>query len=177
MRRKIFLALYYGFANYLPDSYNPILGGVANKIRIFCVKRIFKKCGKISTINRHCYFGNGHDVEIGDYSGIGVGCVLPNNIKIGRYVMMGPELYCLNASHRFDDIETPMCFQGREDAGSAGRIIIEDDVWIGAKVIITRRRHIGKGAILAAGAVVTKDVADYDIVGGNPAKVIRSRKY
>lgn len=177
MRRKIFLALFYGFANHLPNSYSPIWGGVANKIRFFCVKRIFKKCGNISTINRHCYFGNGHDVEIGDYSGIGVGCVLPNNIKIGRYVMMGPELYCLNASHRFDDIETPMCFQGREDAGSAGRIIIEDDVWIGAKVIITRRRHIGKGAILAAGAVVTKDVADYDIVGGNPAKVIRSRKY
>ena len=55
-------------------------------------------------------------------------------------------------------------------------ILIEDDVWIGARVIISKRRHIGKGSILAAGAVVTKDVPEYAIVGGNPAKVIKMRK-
>lgn len=176
MKKKFFLALFYGFANHLPDSYSPIVGGVFNRFRIYCVKRIFKYCGKISNVNRHCYFGDGHNVEIGDYSGIGAGCILPNNIKIGRYVMMGPELYCLSVSHRFDDTSKPMCFQGREEESSVGRIVIEDDVWIGAKVIVTRRRHIGKGCILAAGSVVTKDVDDYDIVGGNPAKVIRNRK-
>lgn len=176
MIKHIFLAFFYGFANHLPDSYSPILGRVSNKIRIFCCKKIFKKCGKITTVNRNVYFGNGMNIEIGDYSGIGADCVLPNNIKIGSYVMMGPQLYCLSASHRYDDIEKPMCLQGREDNDSVERIIIEDDVWIGAKVIITRRKHIGKGCILAAGAVVTKDVADFDIVGGNPAKVIRNRK-
>ena len=51
-----------------------------------------------------------------------------------------------------------------------------DDVWIGANVIISKRRHIGTGSILAAGAVVTHDVPDYAIVGGNPANVIRMRK-
>lgn len=55
-------------------------------------------------------------------------------------------------------------------------IVIGDDVWIGANVIISKRRHIGTGSILAAGAVVTHDVPDYAIVGGNPANVIRMRK-
>ena len=69
-----------------------------------------------------------------------------------------------------------MCFQGHVEKPKDSNITIEDDVWIGARVIISKRRHIGKGSILAAGAVVTHDVPDYAVVGGNPAKVIRMRK-
>lgn len=69
-----------------------------------------------------------------------------------------------------------MCFQSHVEKPKDSYITIEDDVWIGARVIISKRRHIGKGAILAAGAVVTHDVPDYAIVGGNPAKVIKMRK-
>ena len=176
MKKKIFLALFYGVANHLPNSYQMFVGKVSNRFRVFCVKRIFKKCGKITTVNRNVYFGNGSEIEIGDYSGIGANCVLPNDIKIGKYVMMGPDLYCLSFSHHISEIEKPMCFQGKEDKGVESSIVINDDVWIGARVIITKRRHIGKGSVLAAGAVVTKDVPDYAIVGGNPAKVIRNRK-
>ena len=68
--RNIYLLLYYGFARYLPSSYAPVVGKPSNAIRIFLVKRIFKSCGKISTIDRLAYFGNGKDLEIGDYSGI-----------------------------------------------------------------------------------------------------------
>lgn len=177
MKKKFWLILFYGFANHLPDSYSPILGGVSNRIRIFLCKRIFRACGKkVSTINRHVYFGNGKDIEIGDYSGIGANCSIPNDIHIGKYVMMGPDLYCITFGHEVSDTNKPMCFQGHVEKPKDSYITIEDDVWIGARVIISKRRHIGKGAILAAGAVVTHDVPDYAIVGGNPAKVIRMRK-
>lgn len=90
-------------------------GQLWNEIRIFCCRRIFKYCGKVSTINRHAYFGNGRNVEIGDYSGIGENCVIPNNIIIGKYVMMAPKVYivpmvmCLVASI------SPCVFKAQQD--------------------------------------------------------------
>ena len=176
MRHIFWLALFYGFANKLPDSYTMILGGVSNKFRIWVCRHIFKKCGKVTTINRNVYFGNGKEIVIGDYSGIGANCSIPNDIHIGKYVMMGPDLYCITFGHEVSDTTKPMCFQGHVEKPKDSNILIEDDVWIGARVIISKRRHIGKGSILAAGAVVTKDVPEYAIVGGNPAKVIKMRK-
>lgn len=174
MKRVFFLILYYGFATHLPDSYAPILGKIANFIRIACVKRIVKKCGNISTINKGAYFGNGRDIEMGDYSGMGANCHLPNNIIIGKYVMMGPDVYVVsNAdSHEFSRTDIPMALQGKREFA---RTIIGDDCWIGARVMIMPGRKIGKGCVLAAGAVVTKNVEQYSVMGGNPAKKIKSR--
>ena len=107
--RIICLLFYYGFAQYLPDSYLPIVGKISNAIRIGLVKHIFKKCGKITTINRLAYFGSGRDIEIGDYSGIGAKCVIPKNTIIGKYVMMAPEVYIVKNNHIFSNISTPMC--------------------------------------------------------------------
>ena len=73
---RFWLALFYGFANKLPDSYALIGGGISNRFRIWVCRHIFKKCGKITSINRNVYFGNGKDIEIGDFSGIGANCVL-----------------------------------------------------------------------------------------------------
>lgn len=175
MIHKFWLMLFYGIANHLPDSYTMFWGRPSNKLRIMRCKHIFKKCGKVTTINRNIYFGNGKNVVIGDYSGIGSNCVLPNDIKIGKYVMMGPELYCLSYSHIIDNPDIPMCQQGGVRNSYSG-ICIENDVWIGGKVIITKGRHIGHHSILGAGAVVTKDVPDYAVVGGNPAKILKMRK-
>lgn len=66
-----------------------------------------------------------------------------------------------------------MCFQGYPTYDS--QTVIEDDCWIGARVIILPGRRIGKGSIIGAAAVVTKDVEPYNIVGGNPARVIKKR--
>lgn len=174
MIRYIFLALYYGFARWLPGSYLPIVGKISNNIRILCVKHIFKKCGQISTIDRGAYFGNGKDIEIGDFSGIGENCIVPNNIKIGKYVMMAPYVHILPNNHEFSNNNIPMCFQGYPS--KIVQTIIDDDVWIGTRCIFTPGKIIGKGAIIGAGSVVTRNVEEYSIVGGNPAKFIKSRK-
>ncbi len=173
MKKKFFLILYYGLAQYLPDSYSPFVGRLANAIRIFCVKRIFKKCGKVSAINRKVYFGTGKDIEIGDYSSIGRDSIIPKNTIIGKYVMMAPEVHIVSDNHSFSSTEMPMCFQGANK--NHPPTIIEDDCWIGVRVIMTPGRHIKRGSIIAAGAVLTKNFDEYSIAGGNPAKLIRSR--
>ena len=174
IRRKIFLALYYGFCQYLPNSYSTFGGDIWNACRIFCCRRIFKFCGKVSTINRRAYFGDGRNVEIGDFSGIGENCIIPNDIVIGKYVMMASDVHILSNNHLFVNTDTPMCLQGYSSPKS--NTVIEDDCWFGIRVIMTPGHRIGKGSILAAGAVVTKDVEPYSIVGGNPAKLIKKRK-
>lgn len=168
------LLAYYVFARYLPDSYTPIIGGLCNKIRVALCRHIFKYCGKVSTINRMAFFGNGSEVEIGDLSGIGAHCRLTNNIKIGNYVMMGPSLITFPDNHDYADTSKPMCLQGKH--GQKETITIGDDCWIGERVIINCGKHIGKGAVIAAGSVIVKDVNDYEVVGGNPARVIKKRK-
>ena len=170
----ICLSLYYGFARYLPSSYSPVVGAFANKIRVLCVRHIFRYCGKISTIDRMAYFGTGKDIEIGDYSGIGEDCVIPNNTIIGKYVMMAPKVHIVANNHYFSNTDKPMCFQGSPNNKPV--TVIEDDCWIGVRVIMTPGRHVKKGTIVAAGAVLTKDFDEYSIVGGNPAKLIRKRK-
>lgn len=109
---------------------------------------------------------------MGDYSGLGSNCFLPHNIKIGKYVMMGPEVYIANGNHRFSDLSQPMCFQGFDESKPT---IIEDDCWIGRRVIMTPGRRVASGSVIATGAVLTKDFDSYSIVGGTPAKLIRKR--
>jgi len=173
MIRVLFLILYYGFATYLPDSYSPVVGKISNSIRVFLCRRMFKKCGKKEIIiNRKAYFGTGKELEIDDFSSIGAETILPNNIVIGKYVMMAPHVQILTNNHCFDRVDVPICFQ---DYSPHQRIVIEDDCWIGQRALIMPNRNLKKGTIVAAGAVVTKDFEEYSIIGGNPAKLIRKR--
>ncbi|MBO5632958.1 MAG: hypothetical protein J5965_28200 [Aeriscardovia sp.] len=93
MKSTFALILYYGFAYWLPDSYLPYIGPLCNKIRILCVKGIFKHCGKIRTINRGVLFHNGSNVSIGDNSGIGANCDIPDDIQIGANVMISRNVF------------------------------------------------------------------------------------
>ncbi len=172
--RNLYLILYYGFAQYLPSSYSPFFGKISNAIRIFCCHRIFKYSGEVSNIDRKVYFGNGMNIEIGDYSSIGANSVIPNNTVIGKFVMMAPEVHIVANNHSFDETDIPMCFQG--SIKGLTPTIIKDDCWIGVRTIFTPGHTIGEGSIVAAGAVVTKDIEAYSIVGGNPARLIRKRK-
>jgi maltose O-acetyltransferase len=135
-------------------------------------RHLFAKCGKNVNVEHGADIGTGRHTEIGDNSGIGINCSVKRAI-IGRNVMMGPEVVFLNDNHNFSDPDKPLQEQGYI---SSEPIVVGDNTWIGTRVIVLPGRTIGKCAIIGAGAVVTKDVPDYAIVGGNPAKIIRMRK-
>lgn len=172
--RKLFLFLYYYFAYYLPATNGPGLGHRlrARKIRRFLCRRIFRVAGENINVEKSAFFGEGSKIEIGNNSGIGVDCWLQGEVIIGNNVMMGPEVLIFTQNHQFARIDIPMIKQGHM---SPRPVIIGDDVWIGARCILLPGVTIGKGAVLGAGAVVTKNVPDWAIVGGNPAKIIRYR--
>ena len=134
------------------------------------------------TIQHDCCLIN---VLIGDFSYIASGTQL-DLTQIGRFCSLGPQILGGCGGHPIDLVSTnPMffstftqsgitfatkdCFEDRED------ILIGHDVWIGARAFIKDGIKVGNGAVVAAGAVVVKDVPDYAIVGGTPAKIIRYR--
>ncbi|MFY0687748.1 MAG: acyltransferase [Cyclobacteriaceae bacterium] len=115
----------------------------------------------------------GDGLFVGDGSNIGpysyVGC--SGKISIGRNVMISPRVGLYAENHEFDSIDVPM----KEQGVSKEFIVIEDDCWIASNTIVLAGVTIGKGSVVAAGSVVTKDVPQYSIVAGNPAKVIKNR--
>lgn len=119
------------------------------------------------------FFGSGFDIHLGNRSGLGINCVVPSDTFIGDNVMMGPNCYILNRNHAFERLDIPMIDQGYTEKKQA---IIENDVWIGRNVTFTPGRHVKAHSIIAAGCVLCKDFPEYSIVGGNPSKLIRSRK-
>ena len=100
-------------------------------------------------------------------------------VEIGNYVSIGPHVtFLAGGEHRLDCVTTyPFLAYGlgEVEAISRGPIIVKDDVWIGLGAKILSGVTIGQGAVVAAGAVVTKDVPPYAVVGGVPAKLIRWR--
>mgnify|MGYP001159110111 FL=1 len=173
--KYFWLVLYYGFAYHLPATYSlGKIGLFSGHLHRFIFKRIAKKCGHHVNIERHAFFGKGFDIELGNYSDLGIDCHVPNNIKIGDYVMMGPKCYILpNDTHDISRLDIPMQQQGR--IIKPGRTVIGNDVWIGRQVLFTGGKHIGNHVVIGAGSVVCKDIEDYAVVGGNPIRIIRYR--
>ena len=93
-------------------------------------------------------------------------------IRIGNDVRIASHVMIIGADHRFDDPEKPIAKQGVVRRS----VVIEDDVWIAGRVNIIAGVTIGRGSVVAAGAVVTKDVPPYSVVAGVPARVIKMRK-
>ena len=113
------------------------------------------------------------DLKAAEYSYIGPECLVGPKVVLGRYVMLGPRVCVVGGDHRFDIPGVPIIFAGRPD--HVDETVFEDDSWCGCGVIVLQGVRIGRGAIVAAGAVVTKDVEPYSIVGGVPAKKIAER--
>lgn len=130
--------------------------------------------GKNSTIEDFSTVNNGvGDVIIGDRSRIGLGCVVIGPVKIGNDIMFAQNIVVSGLNHGYQDVNTPISLQPVETK----QIIIEDNVWIGANAVITAGVIIGKQSIVAAGSVVTKSVPPFTIVGGNPAKILKSYNF
>lgn len=170
LSKFICLVFYYGLAKHLPRTDNRYISW-PQKIRRFLAERIFDKCGSRLTLENGANFGTGANIEIGNYSGIGINASIRGPLKIGDNVMMGPDVIIMTSSHGHDRTDIPM----RKQGSIVKPVTIGNDVWIGARVVILPGVTIGDGSILAAGAVVTHDVPAYSIVGGVPAKVIKKR--
>ena len=149
------------------------------KKRAFCVLLAklrgarFKKIGKCFTCSARSVFKK-DSIEAGDYVFIGQDAYIYANVKIGDFVMIATNVAIVGGDHRIDVVGVPSRFTGR-DRMEERLTVIEDDVWIGHGCIIIAGVKIGRGAVIAAGSVVTKDVEPYAIVGGIPAKMIKYR--
>ncbi|BET69364.1 hypothetical protein ASA1KI_42820 [Opitutales bacterium ASA1] len=112
------------------------------------------------------------DLVAGEFTFVNSGCYISANVRLGRYVMFGPDVLIMGGDHRFDLAGVPAYFAGR---GEGAMTVIGDDVWVGARALIRCGVRIGTGAIVGMGAVVVKDVERYSIVVGNPARVVGVR--
>lgn len=167
-KTKIIFICYKLFASWLPISQRL---SFAKKWRTFFAKRIIKQCGENVNIERGAVFTP--ELSIGNNSGVGINCEVYGPVTIGNDVMMGPEVVVYTSNHRHDISNQPFCNQGHEEKKP---VIIGNNVWIGRRVMIMPGVKIGNNVVLAAGAIVTKDVPDSVIVGGNPARVLRDRR-
>ena len=112
------------------------------------------------------------DLVAHEYSFINIRCIVGPRVTLGRYVMLAPEVVIVGGDHRIDVPGTPILFSGRPPLPETH---LGDDAWIGFRAIIMAGVRIGRGAIVAAGAVVTKDVPAYEIHAGVPARKIGER--
>lgn len=112
------------------------------------------------------------DLRLGEYAFVGPRCELDPGVEIGRYSMLAPHVAIVGDDHVADVPGVPIQFSGRPPQT---RTVIQDDVWVGYGAVVMRGITIGRGAIVAAHAVVTKDVAPYAVVAGVPARSIGER--
>lgn len=126
--------------------------------------------GKKSVIEDFSTINNGvGNVIIGDQTIIGMGNVIIGPVTIGNEVMLAQHIVISALNHGFEDVT----ISPRRQKETVKPIVIGDDVWIGANAVITAGVTLGKHCIIGAGSVVTKDIPEFSVAVGNPAKVIK----
>lgn len=135
------------YRNIIIDDYSYIGDNVEFRCHSSVAIRIGKKC----TVNKNS--------------------ILIGKVDIGDDVMIAPDCNIIGASHNFSESKTLIREQGIERKG----VVIENNVWLGAKVIVLDGVSIGTGSVIGAGSVVTKSIPSYSIAVGNPCKVVKRR--
>jgi len=126
--------------------------------------------GERSVIEDFATINNGvGDVIIGSDSMIGLGCTIIGPVSIGNSVILAQNVVVSGLNHNYQDITLPISKQGV----FTDSITIDHEAWIGANTSIIPGVKIGKHAVVAAGSVVTRDVPDFCVVAGNPARIIK----
>ena len=171
MLNKLKVIMYYIFFYNLPHSRYL---GFFSACRCWYLKNVMKVlAGSNSTkIENRVYLSNFTNIKIGH------GCRINENVFIqgaiiGDKVMIAPNVSILSKTHNHDRVDIPMVDQGDTDEVLPE---IGTDVWIGRNAIIFPGVKIGDGAIIGAASLVNKDVEAYTVVGGIPAKLIKTRK-
>jgi len=123
-----------------------------------------------------CYIQPGSrispDLVAHEYAFINTGCMIWPRVEIGAYTLLAPRVAIIGGDHHFDRPGSPIVFSGRPDMPTT---IVEEDCWLGYGSVIRCGMRIGRGAIIGALAVVTRDVGPYEIWAGVPAKKIGER--
>jgi acetyltransferase-like isoleucine patch superfamily enzyme len=112
------------------------------------------------------------DFQAGAYSFIGWDCYIGPRVSLGPYAMFGPRVAVVGGDHRYDVPGIPMFFAGRAEVKPT---VVEADAWVGYGAVLMAGVRVGRGAIVAAGSVVTRDVPPFEIHAGVPARKIGDR--
>lgn len=113
------------------------------------------------------------DVLIGNNCGIGLSNVIIGPVTMGNYVMLAQNIVISGLNHGYEDVNVPPRLQ----KVVTKQITIEDNVWIGANCVITAGVTIGKHTVIGAGSVVTKDIPQFSVAVGNPARVVKQYNF
>ncbi|MDQ5968938.1 MAG: hypothetical protein QG579_95 [Patescibacteria group bacterium] len=146
-----------------------------DKIRMFLFRKSFKKIGSDSYVRSFTKIYGPDKLEIGNNSGFGARSHIfcsDGGVVLGNDVLMGPEVIIFSSDHNYIDRNIIIKKQGSTNK----KVVIGNDVYIGARVIILPGVTIGDGAVIGAGAIVTKDIPPYAVAVGVPAKIIRYRE-
>lgn len=162
--------IYKALRKFVLDTYtNTILSHVPIwAVRRFALRLLRTRIGSGSYINRNCYIMDPNRLKIGKYSHVNRMCTLDarGGLTIGDSVSVSHGVMLMTGSHDFNSVNFQVNYLP---------ITIGDYAWIGCGAIVLQDVNIGRGAVVAAGAVVTKDVPPYTVVGGMPARVIGRR--
>jgi len=164
---KLFVYSYFElFINLFPDLF------MGNRIRRLFYGFYFKEVGKDLIVNVNCHFEVPENIIIGNNCSFNRNCWISGggDLTIGNDVIMGPYVIIHTANHNYNDPNEKIRNQGH----IFKKVVIMDNVWVGAGAIILPGVTIQSNAIVAAGAIVTQDVKANTIVGGSPAKFIKN---
>jgi len=143
---------------------------IYGSVRLDCPPYRQFRLGRRSVIESYCCINNAMgDVVIGDHTRIGIHCTVIGPVSIGSHVHLAQGITVTALNHNFADPGQLIDQQGV----STKPVVIGDDVWIGANAVVLPGVTIGSHCVVAAGAVVTKDVADGTLVGGVPARILK----
>jgi acetyltransferase-like isoleucine patch superfamily enzyme len=147
------------------------------RLLMLLLRPAFGRHGRNFIFDPHDHF-NHSNIEVGDNVSLGTGAVLmatESKILIGSKVMFGPNVTVVGGNHNTTQPGRFMYDVHEKRAGDDQDVVIEDDVWVGCGAIILKGVRIGRGSVIAAGALVNKDVPPYSVVAGVPARVISVR--
>ncbi len=173
LQRLVFLLLYYGVLRGLPDGYDHHAFAVCNRLRGWACRHLFRQCGHAVNIHQGARFGTGRCITMGDYANLGVNIYINGRggVSIGAHVLMGPDIIIYTGTHTFKDPHQPIQLQPM----IFKPVVIEDDVWIGARTVVLPGITLGHGSIIGANSTVTHDIPPNVVAGGSPARIIRPR--
>lgn len=162
----------YGLRKLMYRLFSGMGGKTGELLRYVVFHELVKECGKNVVIKKHVYFYDIKEMVCGSNVSFHEMCYISavGGLKIGDDVSIAHGSSILTTNHTWNDKTKPIKY----NKVTMNPVIIDDDVWIGCGVRILAGVHIGKRSIVAAGAVVTKDVDKNTLVGGCPAKKIKN---